>query len=130
MSNRQDHRTLVPDWFCFTVSDKESYSFERKQLIELPEGFRLTTEQFGIQVIDRFIIFTAPNGRQALYNKHQRDGSIYADEQRDKEEERDRRAITADIEPANDNECLEVIEDEYSYRDSCFISSHWRRKNV
>lgn len=119
-SCRHDHRKHVEDWFHF-----EGYSFSRKQLIELKDGDVIQCENIKIQCIDRFIHFTI-NGKQALYNKHQRDGSIYADEQRDKEE-RTARAIKADNEPANDNECLEVIEDEYSYRDACLIRSNWKR---
>lgn len=121
MSSRHDHRTLVPDWFSF-----EGYSFSRKQLIQMQDGDVIVSDSIRIECIDRFIIFTI-NNKQALYNKHQRDGSIYQDECREKDREQERREILRFKEVANDTEPLEVMEDEYSYRDACLIRSNWKR---
>lgn len=124
--HKHDHRVLVPDWFHF-----EGYSFSRKQLLQLEDGHVIQCDNIKIECIDRFIVITV-NKKQALYNKHQRDGSIYADELKEKDWQAERREIMRYREIANDNEAslaepLEVLEDEYSYRDACLIRSNWKR---
>lgn len=121
MSNKQDHRKFVHDWFWF-----EGYSFSRKQLLQLQDGHVIQCGQIKIECIDRFIIFTI-NNKQALYNQHQRDGSIYQDELKEKDREQERKEIMRFKEVANDTEPLEVMEDEYSYRDACLIKSNWKK---
>lgn len=92
----------------------------------MQDGDVIQCDKIRIECIDRFIIFTI-NNKQALYNKHQRDGSIYQDELKERDWQAERREILRFKEVANDTEPLEVMEDEYSYRDACFIRSHWKK---
>lgn len=92
----------------------------------MQDGHVIQYDNIRIECIDRFVIFTI-NNKQALYNKHQRDGSIYADELKEKDREQERKGILRFKEVANDVEPLEVMEDEYSYRDCCFIKSNWKK---